>query len=81
MMTVLAALAGGASRVILADLMQEKLDLMSGNPTVTTVNIGVTGTASNPSGASGVIGINASGAGASASTSANYTVADPFTLS
>lgn len=41
MMTVLAALAGGASRVILADLMQEKLDLMADNPAVTTVNIGV----------------------------------------
>lgn len=41
MMTALAALAGGASRVILADPVQEKLDLMRSNPAVTMVNVGV----------------------------------------
>jgi D-xylulose reductase len=41
MMTALAALAGGASRVILADPVQAKLDLMRGNPAVTPVNVGV----------------------------------------
>jgi D-xylulose reductase len=38
-MTALAALAGGASRVILADLVPEKLALFSDNPAVTTVNV------------------------------------------
>lgn len=38
-MTALAALAGGASRVILADLVPEKLALFADNPAVTTVNI------------------------------------------
>ncbi len=38
-MTALAALAGGASRVILADLIPEKLALFADNPAVTTVNV------------------------------------------
>lgn len=38
-MTALAALAGGASRVILADLVPEKLALFAHNPAVTTVDI------------------------------------------
>ena len=38
-MTALAALAGGAARVILADLVAEKLALFAGNPAVTTVNV------------------------------------------
>lgn len=38
-MTALAALAGGAARVILADLVPEKLALFAGNPAVTTVNV------------------------------------------
>lgn len=38
-MTALAALAGGASRVILADLIPEKLAFFSDNPAVTTVNV------------------------------------------
>ncbi len=38
-MTALAALAGGASRVILADVIGEKLALFAGNPAVTTVNV------------------------------------------
>ena len=38
-MTALAALAGGASRVILADLVSEKLALFADNPAVTTVNV------------------------------------------
>ncbi len=38
-MTVLAALAGGAARVILADLVPEKLALFADNPAVSTVNI------------------------------------------
>ncbi|WP_018432676.1 NAD(P)-dependent alcohol dehydrogenase [Paraburkholderia atlantica] len=37
-MTALAALAGGASRVILADVVKEKLRHFAGNPAVTTVN-------------------------------------------
>jgi D-xylulose reductase len=37
-MTALAALAGGASRVILADVIKEKLALFAGNPAVTTVD-------------------------------------------
>lgn len=41
MMTALAALAGGASRVILADPLQEKLDLMRHNPAITAVNVGL----------------------------------------
>ncbi len=39
-MTALAALAGGASRVILADLLPEKLALFADNPAVTIVNVG-----------------------------------------
>jgi D-xylulose reductase len=38
-MTALAALAGGAARVILADLIPEKLALFADNPAVTTVNV------------------------------------------
>jgi D-xylulose reductase len=38
-MTVVAALAGGASRVILADLVPEKLAHFANDPAVTTVNI------------------------------------------
>lgn len=38
-MNALAALAGGASRVILADLVPEKLALFANNPAVTTVDI------------------------------------------
>ncbi len=38
-MTALAALAAGASRVLLADLVPEKLKLFSNNPAVTTVNV------------------------------------------
>lgn len=38
-MTALAALAGGASRVILADLVPEKLALFEDDPAVTTVNV------------------------------------------
>ncbi|MFP3560892.1 NAD(P)-dependent alcohol dehydrogenase, partial [Paraburkholderia sp. SIMBA_049] len=38
-MTALAALAGGASRVILADVIKEKLALFAGNPAVTTVDV------------------------------------------
>jgi D-xylulose reductase len=38
-MTALAALAGGASRVILADLVPEKLALFKDDPAVTTVNV------------------------------------------
>lgn len=38
-MTVLAALAGGAARVILADLVPEKLALFAHNPAVTTVDV------------------------------------------
>jgi D-xylulose reductase len=38
-MTALAALAGGASRVILADLVPEKLALFAHDPAVTTVNV------------------------------------------
>ena len=38
-MTALAALAGGASRVILADLVPEKLALFADNPAVTPVNV------------------------------------------
>ena len=38
-MTALAALAGGAARVILADLVPEKLALFADNPAVTTVNV------------------------------------------
>ncbi len=38
-MTALAALAGGAARVILADLVPEKLALFAHNPAVTTVNV------------------------------------------
>lgn len=38
-MTALAALAGGAARVILADLVPEKLALFDGNPAVTTVDV------------------------------------------
>ncbi|MFP4894139.1 NAD(P)-dependent alcohol dehydrogenase [Paraburkholderia sp. EG304] len=37
-MTALAALAGGASRVILADVVKEKLRHFAGNPAVTTAN-------------------------------------------
>lgn len=37
-MTTLAALAGGASRVILADVVEEKLRHFAGNPAVVTVN-------------------------------------------
>ncbi|WP_321931093.1 NAD(P)-dependent alcohol dehydrogenase [Paraburkholderia guartelaensis] len=40
-MTALAALAGGASRVILADVVKEKLRHFAGNPAVTTVNAAV----------------------------------------
>jgi D-xylulose reductase len=38
-MTALAALAGGASRVILADVVGAKLKHFAGNPAVTTVNV------------------------------------------
>ena len=38
-MTALAALAGGASRVILADLVPEKLALFADDPAVTPVNV------------------------------------------
>lgn len=38
-MSTLAALAGGCSRVILADLVPEKLALFAGNPAVTTVDV------------------------------------------
>jgi D-xylulose reductase len=38
-MTALAALAGGASRVILADVVGAKLEHFAGNPAVTTVNV------------------------------------------
>ena len=38
-MNALAALAGGCSRVILADLVPEKLALFAGNPAVTTVDV------------------------------------------
>jgi D-xylulose reductase len=38
-MTALAALAGGASRVILADVVKEKLALFADNPAVTTVAV------------------------------------------
>ncbi|GER15412.1 NAD(P)-dependent alcohol dehydrogenase [Variovorax boronicumulans] len=38
-MTALAALAGGAARVILADLVPEKLALFAHNPAVTTVDV------------------------------------------
>lgn len=38
-MTALAALAGGASRVILADLLPEKLAFFADNPAVTIVNV------------------------------------------
>jgi len=38
-MTALAALAGGAARVILADLVPEKLALFANNPAVTTVDV------------------------------------------
>ncbi|RKP53478.1 NAD(P)-dependent alcohol dehydrogenase [Pararobbsia silviterrae] len=38
-MTALAALAGGASRVILADVVKEKLALFANNPAVTTVAV------------------------------------------
>lgn len=38
-MTALAALAGGAARVILADLVPEKLALFADNSAVTTVNV------------------------------------------
>ncbi len=38
-MTALAALAGGAARVILADLIPEKLALFADNPAVTVVNV------------------------------------------
>ncbi|TAL94713.1 MAG: NAD(P)-dependent alcohol dehydrogenase [Paraburkholderia sp.] len=39
-MTTLAALAGGASRVILADVVKEKLRHFAGNPAVVTVHAG-----------------------------------------
>ncbi|AYQ92633.1 MULTISPECIES: NAD(P)-dependent alcohol dehydrogenase [Burkholderia] len=39
-MTALAALAGGAARVILADLVPDKLALFAGNPAVTPVEVG-----------------------------------------
>lgn len=38
-MTALAALAGGAARVILADVVPDKLALFDGNPAVTTVDV------------------------------------------
>ncbi|KVH07116.1 NAD(P)-dependent alcohol dehydrogenase [Burkholderia sp. BCCIQ04A] len=38
-MTALAALAGGAARVILADVVPEKLALFAANPAVTTVDV------------------------------------------
>ncbi|MDI9647246.1 NAD(P)-dependent alcohol dehydrogenase [Burkholderia cenocepacia] len=38
-MTALAALAGGAARVILADVVPAKLALFAGNPAVTTVDV------------------------------------------
>lgn len=38
-MTALAALAGGAARVILADVVPEKLALFDANPAVTTVDV------------------------------------------
>ncbi|KAB0643267.1 NAD(P)-dependent alcohol dehydrogenase [Burkholderia latens] len=38
-MTALAALAGGAARVILADVVPEKLALFAGNPAVTAVDV------------------------------------------
>lgn len=38
-MTALAALAGGASRVILADVVKDKLALFANNPAVTTVAV------------------------------------------
>jgi D-xylulose reductase len=38
-MTALAALAGGASRVIVADLQPEKLELLSRNPAITGVDV------------------------------------------
>ncbi|PNF08300.1 NAD(P)-dependent alcohol dehydrogenase [Burkholderia cenocepacia] len=37
--TALAALAGGAARVILADVVPDKLALFAGNPAVTTVDV------------------------------------------
>jgi D-xylulose reductase len=39
MMTALAALAGGCSRVVICDLVQEKLDLIHAYPGITTVNL------------------------------------------
>jgi len=39
MMTALAALAGGCSRVVICDLVQEKLDLIRIYPGITTVNL------------------------------------------
>ncbi|WP_038490158.1 NAD(P)-dependent alcohol dehydrogenase [Collimonas arenae] len=39
MMTALAALAGGCSRVVICDLVQEKLDLIHTYPGITTVNL------------------------------------------
>ncbi|MDS0846122.1 NAD(P)-dependent alcohol dehydrogenase [Burkholderia cenocepacia] len=38
-MTALAALVGGAARVILADVVPDKLALFAGNPAVTTVDV------------------------------------------
>ncbi|MCA8097455.1 NAD(P)-dependent alcohol dehydrogenase [Burkholderia contaminans] len=38
-MTALAALAGGAARVILADVVPDKLALFAGNPAITTVDV------------------------------------------
>ncbi|RQS26629.1 NAD(P)-dependent alcohol dehydrogenase [Burkholderia sp. Bp8992] len=38
-MTALAALAGGAARVVLADVVPDKLALFAGNPAVTTVDV------------------------------------------
>lgn len=38
-LTVLSALAAGASRVIVADVVPEKLKAFAGNPAVTTVNV------------------------------------------
>jgi len=39
MMTALAALAGGCSRVVICDLAQEKLDIIHAYPGITTVNL------------------------------------------
>ncbi|KVT14818.1 sulfurtransferase [Burkholderia sp. MSMB1078WGS] len=52
-MTALAALAGGAARVILADVVPDKLALFAGNPAVTTVDVRTQPLADAVAGASG----------------------------